>query len=161
MTQSDTIATNTRDRFRCMIRKLLVLASLGAALIAASPPNAKQMASLNYLVGTWHCAWSDGKQSGSEDQIFSVALGGAWLEEKEVVSMNGQPFVRSIHYTGYDPAKREFLHVGPDANGTYELAESADTNTWTSADGKFLHTKVSDTERKMNEGPIAMTCTKE
>ena len=144
-----------------MIRKLLVLTAIGASLIAASPPNAKQMAQLNYLVGTWHCQWSDGKNSGKEDQVFSLALDGAWLEEKEIVTVNGQPKVTTDHFTGYDPQKHKYMHLGPDATGSYEIAESLDTNVWTSTDGKFLHTKVSDTERTMSEGPITMKCTKE
>jgi hypothetical protein len=134
---------------------------------AATPANAAQMAPLAYLLGTWHCTWTAGKDSGSEDQVFETALDGAWLQEKEVVTdRNGKPVVQSIHYTGFDPATKMFMHLGPDADGTYEVASSADANLWKSSDGSFVHTKVSNTQRTMVEAdngaptPVTMSCKK-
>ncbi|HET7815105.1 MAG TPA: DUF1579 family protein [Candidatus Baltobacteraceae bacterium] len=126
------------------------------------------MATLQYLVGTWHCDWQSGSKSGSEDQVFKPALGGAWLEEEEVINSNGRQSVASIHYTGYDPHSKAFIHMGPDANGSYEVAHSPDSVTWLSVGGSFVHHKVSDTERKMTETygsgaaavQLSMTCLK-
>jgi hypothetical protein len=148
-----------------------ILFSLPLAAPAATPPNAAQMAKLQYLLGTWHCAWKSGGQSGTEDQVFQTALDGAWLSEKEIVQdASGQPVVQSIHYTGYDPAKKLYMHVGPDADGTYELAESPDADRWHNpgTSNVFIHTKVSDTERTLSETDstggktvsISMTCDK-
>lgn len=103
--------------------------------------------------------------------MFDTALDGAWLQEKEVVQdANGQPFVQSIHYTGYDPSHKLYMHVGPDADGTYEVAESPDSNVWRNPGtaNVFTHTKVSDTERTLSESDnvngkavsISMTCNK-
>lgn len=143
----------------------------GNATAAATPPNAAQMAPLQYLIGTWHCTWTSGTQSGSEDQIFETALDGAWLQEKEVVAgRNGRPTVLSIHYTGYDPATKSYMHVGPDADGTYEIAQSPDASLWRNPGtaNVFTHTKISDTQRTMAETDrsngktvnITMTCNK-
>jgi hypothetical protein len=122
------------------------------------------MAPLQYLIGTWNCDWQSGGKSGSEQQVFEPAFDGTWLEEKEVVSVEGRAFVRSIHYTGYDPATKTFVHVGPDADGTFELAQSPDTVNWHSGDGSFVHRKVSDTQRTMSETDsgqtVSMSCTK-
>ena len=148
--------------------KILKVSAIAAALAAVpflsyaspAPPNQKEMAPLLYLIGTWNCRWQSGSHSGRERQVFEPAFDGAWLEEKEIVS--GQ--VRTVHYTGYDPAKKTFVHVGPDADGTFELAQSPDTITWRSADGSFVHTKVSDTKRTMTQTDgaqsVSMTCTK-
>jgi opacity protein-like surface antigen len=138
---------------------------------ATQPPNAQQMAPLQYLVGTWHCTWTAGKDTGAEDQVFESALYGAWLQEKEVVvNASGQSVVQSIHYTGYDPENASYMHVGPDASGAYEIARSPDGNVWHDANGggAFVHTKVSDTQRTMSEEyqsggksvKLVMTCTK-
>jgi hypothetical protein len=54
---------------------------VGSSAAAPAAP-AREMASLQYLVGTWHCTWTSGKQSGAEDQIFESVMGGSWLEEK-------------------------------------------------------------------------------
>lgn len=159
-----------------MVRKLVTGCLFASAVFAAplvsfagqAAPNEKQMAPLQYLVGTWHCDWQSGSKSGSEDQVFQPALGGAWLEEKELVSVNGRQTVASIHYTGYDPRTRVFMHMGPDANGSYEVAHSPDSEIWNGADGSFVHHKISDSERKMNETyrsgnatvRLSMTCVK-
>lgn len=134
------------------------------SLASQSPQNEKQMAGLQYLVGTWQCDWTAGSNSGSERQVFAPVFDGAWLEEKEIVNEAGRSTVHSIHYTGYDPAMKMFVHVGPDAGGSYELAQSPDAIYWRSSDGSFEHRKVSDTRRTMNESvsgkTLSMTCTK-
>jgi hypothetical protein len=126
---------------------------MGAALAAtmAAAPNDAQMAPLQYLVGTWNCTWHSGGHSGTLDQIFSPALGGAWLEEKEVVTAGGRQTVTSLHYTGYDPQTKEYVHVGPDADGSYEIAHSPDAQVWNNADGTFVHRRVTGDERTMSE----------
>lgn len=159
-----------------MLRKLAVGSLFASALFAVpllsfagqAPRNEKQMAHLQYLVGTWHCDWQSGNNHGSEDQIFQPALDGAWLEEKEVVNMNGRQTVASIHYTGYDPRSKAYIHLGPDANGSYEVAHSPDSEVWDSVGGSFVHHKISDTKRKMTETyrsgntrvRLSMVCTK-
>lgn len=127
------------------------------------------MASLGYLVGSWHCDWKSQNDSGREEQVFQPALDGAWLEEKELVTVNGRQTVASIHYTGYDPKSKSYMHMGPDANGSYEVAHSPDAVFWRAADGTFIHHKVSDTQREMTETDrignktvkLSMTCIKD
>lgn len=109
------------------------------------------MASLQYLLGDWHCDWKSQNNSGSEEQVFQPALDGAWLEEKELVVTNGRQTVTSVHYTGYDPQIKSFVHMGPDANGSYEIAKSPDAEVWHSEEGMFVHRKISDTRREMSE----------
>lgn len=142
-----------------MVRRLVTGSLFASALFVApllssaaqAPPNEKEMAPLQYLVGTWHCDWQSGSKAGREDQVFQPALDGAWLEEKELVNVNGQQTVASIHYTGYDPRSKAYMHIGPDANGSYEVAHSPDSELWRSGDGSFVHHKISDNERKMME----------
>lgn len=142
-----------------LIRKLIAssvfVTALSAAPLLASAgqpaANEKQMASLQYLIGSWHCDWQSGEKSGSEDQVFQPALDGAWLEEKELITVNGRRTVASIHYTGFDPRTNVYMHMGPDANGSYEAAQSPDSENWKSSDGSFVHHKVSGTQRTMTE----------
>jgi hypothetical protein len=159
-----------------LIRKLVIGSLFACGLFAAplfssasqSAPNAKQMAALQYLIGTWHCDWKSQNRTGSEEQVFRPALDGAWLEEKEIVQVNGEQTLASIHYTGYDPRSNFYVHIGPDANGSYEVAHSPDAEIWHSADGSFVHHKVSDTQRNMTESyrsgnttvQLSMSCMK-
>lgn len=156
---------------KLMTGSLCAAVLFGAPLLSSAaqpPPNEKQMIPLQYLVGTWQCDWKSGDSSGREEQVFQPALDGAWLEEKELVVVNGRQDVVSIHYTGYDPRTKAYVHVGPDANGSYELAQSPDAEVWRSADGTFSHHKVSETQREMSEidrigkktVTISMTCMK-
>lgn len=139
-----------------------------ASLADEASPNHAQMASLQYLVGAWHCTWQSGRNSGTLDQVFAPALNGAWLEEKEIVSVGGRATVTSVHYTGYDPRLKKYVHVGPDADGSYEIAQSPDGDEWSNADGTFVHRKISNNRRTMTDnarvdGKIvqsSMTCTR-
>jgi hypothetical protein len=151
-----------------MFCKLIAASSIAATLALAplmsqadpAPTNHKEMAKLQYLVGTWHCRWQMGDHSGTQDQIFTPALNGAWLEEQEIVTIDGRPTVNTIHYTGWDPQTKTYVHVGPDADGTYELAQSPDSDTWNSTDGTLIHHRISDSERELSEtgiGPTAPT----
>jgi|SRR5579863_6634414 len=128
--------------------KLFLAGLLFAATIAAAP-NDSRMARLQYFVGTWHCTWHAGTQSGTMDQVFSPTFDGAWIAEQEIVPVGGHPKVVSLHYTGYDVRAKEYVHVGPDADGSYELARSVDGDTWTNADGTFVFRRVSQDERTM------------
>lgn len=130
--------------------KLLLTGALLASTVAAAP-NDSQMAPLQYLIGTWNCTWQAGTSTGTLDQVFAPALDGAWLEEKEIASTGGRQTVTSIHYTGYDPQTKEYVHVGPDADGTYEVAHSRDGDVWTNADGTFVHHRVNNDERTMTD----------
>lgn len=121
------------------------------SLAGPAAPNNVHMAPLQYLIGTWNCTWQSGGKSGTLDQVFTPALDGAWLEEKEIVTIGGRQTVTSLHYTGYDPRLKKYVHVGPDADGSYEIAESADGNEWSNADGTFVHHKVSNDRRTMTD----------
>jgi hypothetical protein len=162
------------------VKSLLVALSAASALFlnlssiasAAAPPVAPQMADMQYLIGTWHCTASTPQGEQTEDQVFESTFGGAWLAEKEIVTgADGQPVTISLHYTGYDSKLGSFVHVGPDFDGSYELAKSKDGNLWKDANdprSSFVHTKVSDTQRSMVEHftdngkpmTISMTCEK-
>ena len=139
-----------------------------ASLANEAPPNHDQMVTLQYLVGTWHCTWQSGGKSGSLDQVFAPALDGAWLEEKEIVNVGGRATVTSVHYTGYDPRLKKYVHVGPDADGSYEVAQSPDGDEWSNADGTFVHHKISNDRRTMTDNArvngklvqSSMTCTR-
>lgn len=158
-----------------MFRKLIAISLLASELalvpmasFAGQPAVAPEMAPLSYLVGTWHCRWQSGNASGRQDQVFRSVLGGTWLEEEELVGDSASPAVQSIHYTGYDPRTKMYVHVGPNLGGSYEIAQSIDGDTWTSTDGTLVHHKISDTRREMVEtgpagsaGPrVSMTCVK-
>jgi hypothetical protein len=64
-----------------------------------------------------------------------------------VTDAAGEPMIRSIHYTGFDPKKKAYVHLGPNANGSYEIAQSADTEVWHAVPegpGALTHPKLRD-----------------
>jgi hypothetical protein len=155
-----------------MKRSIIALAAAAAVLLAV-PANARAataspnaaMEQLAYLAGNWNCAWTAGKYAGKVDLEFVSVLGGAWLQETELVpAANGQPRARSMHFTGYDPVAKRWNHVGPNADGTFDVATSADASAWDTVlpspgEGLTL-AKVSDTEftetatAKSPDGPL-------
>ena len=135
---------------------LLAIAPGAASAAAPAPRNAEQMKALDYLIGTWNCSFSAGGQSGTNISTFTPVMNGAWLQETEAVrTKSGGLYITTMHYTGYDPDEKRYMHVGPDANGGYEVAYTTDFQTFHTLlpagqeDATF--TKVSDTEFSLRE----------
>jgi len=127
-----------------------------AASAAPAPRNAEQMRALDYLIGTWNCSFSAGGQSGTNVSTFTSVMNGAWLQETESVrTKSGGLYVTTMHFTGYDPDEKRYMHVGPNADGTYEVAYTTDFATFHTVlpagqeDATF--TKVSNTEFSLRE----------
>jgi hypothetical protein len=43
-----------------------------------------------------------------------------------VKDKNGNSVITTMHYSGYDPSLKMYVHMGPNADGTYEVAYSKD-----------------------------------
>jgi len=54
------------------------------------------------------------------------------------------------HFTGYDMAKKQYVHLGPNMDGTYEVATSADAPVWHSGTNEIAVTKVSNDRYTMS-----------
>jgi hypothetical protein len=129
--------------------------ALSSTRALAAPPNAAQMTRIANMVGTWDCKWKAGPSSGSLIATFTPVMNGAWLEETEAVESGGKTVVQTMHFTGYDPSTKHWIHGGPNADGTYEVAQSDDLATWKNlfpidAGGGRL-ARPSDTEYVLSE----------
>jgi hypothetical protein len=106
---------------------VLLLLGLTSVARADAPPNAAKMQVLNHLVGTWNCSWHAGTASGEILSTFTPVMNGAWIQQTESTKdKNGNPVITTMHYSGYDPSLKMFVHMGPNADGTYEVAYSKD-----------------------------------
>ena len=129
----------------------ILLSAPVAASAAPAAPNAAQMQKLEYLVGTWTCEVKAGGQVGTAHEKFESTFRGAWLLETESVPGNDGGFVDiAKHYTGYDIAKKRYVHLGPNLDGTYEVATSADAAVWHSGNDAVAFTKVSNDRYTMS-----------
>jgi hypothetical protein len=132
------------------IAAMLLSLPVGASA-ASAPPNAAQMQKIEYLVGTWTCEVKAGGQVGSAHEKFESAFRGAWLLETESVPSSTGSFVDiAKHYTGYDTAKKQYVHLGPNLDGSYEVATSADAAVWHSGANAIAFTKVSNDRYTMS-----------
>jgi hypothetical protein len=133
----------------------LSAAALSSARAVAAPPNASQMTKIAYMIGTWDCKWKAGPSTGTLVATFTPVMDGAWLQETEAVENGGKTVVQTMHYTGYDPSSNHWIHAGPNADGTYEVAQSDDLATWKNllpagaGEGKL--SRPSDTEYIISE----------
>jgi hypothetical protein len=129
--------------------------ALSSTRAVAAPPNAPQMAKIAYMIGTWDCKWTAGTSSGTLVATFTPVMNGAWLQETEAVESGGKVAVQTTHFTGYDPSTNHWMHLGPNADGTFEVAQSEDLATWKTllpagaSDGKLV--RPSDTEYVISE----------
>jgi hypothetical protein len=141
---------------------LLSAAALAVALLAqplipradASPAGDK-MKALSFLIGSWDCTWHAGPQSGEKLSTFTPVMGGSWLQQTESVKApNGTMVVQTMHFSGYDPSSGEYMHVGPNADGTYEVARSKDFRTFSNvhpAGDDATLKQISETEWSLSE----------
>jgi len=104
--------------------------ALSSTRAVAAPPNAPQMAKIAFMIGTWDCKWTAGPSTGTLVATFTPVMNGAWLQETEAAESGGKTVVQTMHYTGYDPSSNHWIHAGPNADGTYEVAQSDDLATW-------------------------------
>jgi hypothetical protein len=129
--------------------------ALSSAPAVAAPPNASQMATIAGMIGTWDCAWTAGPSSGTLIATFTPVMEGAWLQETEAVEKDGKTIIQTMHYTGYDPSAKRWIHAGPNNDGTYEVAQSDDFATWKNvlpvAAGGGKLARPSDTEYILSE----------
>ncbi|HTA37625.1 MAG TPA: hypothetical protein VK760_01045 [Candidatus Acidoferrales bacterium] len=129
--------------------------ALSSTRAVAAPPNAPQMQKIAYMIGKWDCKWTAGPSSGTLVATFTPVMNGAWLQETEAVESGGKALVQTTHFTGYDPATKHWMHLGPNSDGTYEVAQSEDLSVWKTllpagaSDGKLE--RPSDTEYIISE----------
>jgi hypothetical protein len=140
------------------MKKLLIpaMVALTVALPTIAPaaggsPNAAQMQKLQWVLGSWDCTWKAGPDSGVVKLSFEEVMNGAWIREIETrPSSKGEFRATAMHYTGYDPAEKKWRHLGPNADGTYDVAESPDAITWSDPAGTVLTVKH-DSENEFTE----------
>src|ERR1700757_4986716 len=79
---------------------------------AEGPPNAEKMQELSDLVGSWNCTWHAGPASGEILSTFTPVMNGAWIQQTETVKgKDGTPVITTMHYSGYDPSLKMFVHM--------------------------------------------------
>ena len=110
-----------------VIAGAMLLCGLSSVARAEGPPNAEKMKALSDLVGSWNCTWQAGPASGEILSTFTPVMNGAWIQQTEAVKDKaGDLVITTMHYSGYDPSLKMYVHMGPNANGTYEVAYSQD-----------------------------------
>jgi hypothetical protein len=146
-----------------MKKHMLLTAAAFAVVLLVQPlmphadasPASEKMKALSFLIGSWNCSWHAGPQSGEKLSTFTPVMGGSWLQQTESVKApNGSMVIQTMHYSGYDPSSGEYMHVGPNADGTYEVAHSKDFRTFSNvhpAGDDATFTKLSDTEVTLSE----------
>lgn len=149
------------------------VATLAASLPVASAASTSQqeLASVQYLVGTWSCAHTVGAFSGTYTTTYSNALGNHWLKQTYDFPTIGNASapavpVQSEWLMGYDEGRQNWVRFGAMSNGQYFAIRMADTGSgWAwkyvtlfkrttpeTPDTDAVFSKVSDSEYKV-DGP--------
>jgi hypothetical protein len=132
---------------------------------------AREMASVNYLIGRWGCAHTVGTFSGTYKTIYSKALGGLWLREiwdfpAQDTAERNEPAVTAEALMGYDVGRQAWVRFFANSLGQhFEIRMSDTANGWSfkyvtffprtrpeTADPDAIFTKKSDTEYTI-DGP--------
>jgi hypothetical protein len=141
--------TNLRTGIPIVALTVLTAAAIQVSPVrAGQPSDAAQMASLQYLVGTWSCSFqtANGKVRALSQTISQN--GDGWLHGTATSGTYQQDV-----YIGYDARHSQFVYIVLDGGGYQVLASNSPTlngSTWQdafpSAVGHGVFTEVSPTE---------------
>lgn len=157
-----------------MKRNVIALAAL-ASLITVTPSSVnaaltskEELASRQFLVGTWSCTFTVGKEGGKYTTTWSNVLDNRWL--KQTYDQPAQPTAepsKAEYLIGFDETRQQWVRFGAMTTGQYFAIRMKDTPNdgwgWNyisffsarrsdSADPDTTFTKKSDTEYAV-DGP--------
>ncbi|HLW37687.1 MAG TPA: hypothetical protein VKR99_04610 [Candidatus Eremiobacteraceae bacterium] len=143
----------------------IVFALSGTGISSASQPTpvpnmAPDFSSLNFLIGTWHCAQSIVGRPGirTETDTYTMAYNGWQMQDHTVSPPFDKARTRNVvgdNWTTWDPTIKLWINQTVDNFGAYGLATSpgwvGKTMTWSGTNpdgtvGRSVNTKVSDTK---------------
>ena len=116
----------------CRALGCLLLASLAAPAQAEDDGAIRsQLASRSFLLGTWHCTFTVGTESGEYTTVWSSILDGLWLKQTwDQPKQPGTTFAFQAEFlVGYDERRREWIRFGALSTGQYFAIRMADTGT--------------------------------
>lgn len=154
---------------------MIACVSVHAASSAEGPNQvnaaAREMASVNYLIGTWNCAHTVGTFSGRYSTTYSKALGDLWLRETwdfpaQTSAGRNDAAVTAEALMGYDEGRQAWIRFFANSLGQhFEIRMTDTSNGWSfkyvsffprtrpeAADPDAIFTKKSDTEYAI-DGP--------
>ena len=146
---------------------IAVMAMVFALLVPlyATPTTQQELASVNYLVGTWDCNHTVGDFAGKYRTTYSKTLGDMWLKETydfppQKVGKEEELAITAETLMGYDERRQAWVRFFANSKGQYFAIRMTDTGTgWTwkyisffkrttpeTADPDATLTKKSDTQ---------------
>ena len=110
-----------KTQFSFFIALGAALAPLTSEQPAASAATAKaEVASRQYLVGTWHCTFTVGPQAGSYTTTWATALDNLWLTQTYDQAPTGdEPGFVAKYFIGYDERHQAWVRFGAMSTGQY------------------------------------------
>lgn len=131
------------------------------------PPAVTALADRTFLLGTWHCSFTVGREAGDYTTVWSSILDGTWLKQTydQPQQRRAEAF-RAEYFVGYDARRQAWVRFGVMTTGQYFIIRMRDTGNggwaWTYASpfrsrpetGKpdAVFTRTSDTEYRI-DGP--------
>src|ERR1700724_449880 len=122
-----------------MKRNLRLVAAVAATLLAstsyayAASTARQEIASVQYLVGTWTCAHTVGTFSGTYTTTYENALDNLWLKQSYDFPPNqiqeSGPAVHAEYFIGYDEARQGWVRFGAMSTGQYFAIRMTDTDS--------------------------------
>jgi hypothetical protein len=111
----------------------------------------QKMASVDYLVGTWHCDHTVGTFSGTYTTTYSKVLGGAWLKQMydfppQESKERTEPAITAETLMGFDERRQAWVRFFANSEGQYFSIRMTDTgNGWSWKYVSFFKTTKPET----------------
>jgi hypothetical protein len=119
-------------------KRQYLLATMLFAMAAPvqSTPAPQELATVDYLVGTWNCAHTVGTFSGTYRTSYAKVLGGNWLQQTydfpaQTVNGRDEPASTAVALMGYDEQRQSWVRFFANSGGQYFPIRMTDTgNGW-------------------------------
>jgi hypothetical protein len=115
-------------RISTLLAAVAFVGSVPPCMAGAAPSAKAEIASRQFLIGTWNCAFTVGAQSGRYTTVWSNALGGTWLAQRiDQVGAGGVGSFQAEYLIGYDEAHQGWVRFGAMTTGQYFAIRMKDT----------------------------------
>jgi hypothetical protein len=139
-----------------MKRKALFLAAIGIALAPVHPAGsaesaasaaAQELASVDYLLGTWSCAHTVGTFSGTYTTTYSRVLGDRWLRQTwDFPAQGANARITAEALIGYDEGRQTWIRFFANSLGQHFEVRMSDTqNGWSFKYASFFRRTTPET----------------
>ena len=112
----------------CVLSVFVALFAIATAVAAAALTSKQEIASRQYLIGTWNCSYTVGKEAGKYTTTWANVLDNRWLKQTydQPAQATAAAF-KAEYLVGFDEERQGWVRFGAMTTGQYFAIRMTDT----------------------------------